>query len=54
MNRQGKVIFVKKVTKAMKMLIKQYYGYRFAILIGTNTLQIVFDFITYLIVNSFI
>ena len=54
MSRQGKVIFAKKVTKAMKILIKQYYGYMFANLIGTNTLQIVFDFIIYLTVNIFI
>ena len=36
----------------MKVLTKQYYGYKFTNLIGINTLQIVFDFITYSIVSN--
>ena len=31
----------------MKILTKQYYGYKFTNLIGTNILQIVIDFIIY-------
>ena len=37
----------KKVIKAKKMLIKQYYRYKFTNLIGTNILHTVFNFIIY-------
>ena len=37
--------------KAKKMLIKQYYRYKFTNLIGTNILHTVFNFITYEIVT---
>ena len=45
------LILLKKVNKAMKILTKQHYGYKFTNLIGTNILQIVFVFITYSIVT---
>ena len=41
----------KKINKVMKMLTKQYYGYKFTNLIRTNILKIVFDVIIYSIVN---